>query len=100
MAFGDQDLVAAFQGPGTVPIVLGSSSTRGFLDTEHADVLDASGHYTTQARRTTILIQTGSLLGLAVGSVLEVGEDGKEYEVRGSNELDDGVVTELIVVAV
>lgn len=104
MAFGDEDVAAAFRGPGTVPVFFGAVSTRGFLDVETADVLDAGGAFQTQVRRTTLLVMTDSLPGLVVDNVIEIGDEDSdertEYQVRGLNPLDDEATTELVVVKV
>lgn len=96
MTFGDEDLKSALSGVGTVPVIFGAVSTRGYLDIEHEDVFDPGGVLRSQVKRITLLVQDGTLPDVTTDSLLTVDE--VDYRVRQSDVVDDGKMLLLTLV--
>lgn len=79
----------------SVPVVYGAQNTSGIVDI--ADHLVPDGNFgQTQIRATTLTIKTGSLTSLVDDSAITV--DGRSYKLRLPSEIDDGLVTVLMIV--
>lgn len=76
----------------TVPVSIGSSSTRGWFDWKDTTAQDSSG-FDVFIRQRTVTIRTGTLTGLVNGVAITV--DGTSYRVHDINHDSDGNVTQV-----
>lgn len=92
MAFGDTDIPYLFADMG-VTVVMGAYSTKGFIDTAD-ELVTEGGAPGAIGKMIAVTIKTGSLSGLAVGSIITV--DGTYYTVRERLQIDDGTLTRIL----
>lgn len=93
MALGDNDL-DVFLADG-VEVTMGSETTMGQLDDVEDLVLEGEGARVASVGGTIgVLIATGSLPGLAVGS--EITVDGQDLEVVFRRRIHEGHFTQLL----
>jgi hypothetical protein len=95
--FGDRELRAALQGPGTVQVTIGADSFQAFRDEESADVLTAGGEYTAQTVRRSVVAFTAEIPASVVVDA-DVVIDGVDAKVRQVVPMDDGAVSRIIYV--
>lgn len=93
--FGAGDVQALMADFG-VPVIHSGTSTLGLVDRSDEEILQAEGTGAGQIGRfTVVLIQTGTLPGLAPKQALTV--DGEAFMVASLRVLEDSELTRLVV---
>ena len=87
-----QELLAATGGHDLKLASLGSGTTKGLVDTVDESLV-SDGSSDLQGTTTTVTIETGSLVGLQVGSELIDLTDNVHYRVMRFGQIDDGALT-------
>lgn len=93
--FGAGDVPALLRTLG-LPIVVGTTTTRGLVDRRGREVLSNEGMAGVGVTDTIVLIETSALPGAAVGAYVTV--NGDTMLISGMRKIEDGVLTELICV--
>src|SRR5574343_506835 len=95
MSFLDDDINTMLSGLDSKTITFGSYTTVGYVDSREEVVLQQDGRGGANSSIQEILIKTGELVGLKIGSTITV--DGVSKTVRDRLKIDDGMLTKVLV---
>lgn len=78
-----------------VDVVLGATTVKGLVDDGEELMLEGEASVALQQGQKSVIVQTGALPGLQVGSAVTV--DGQSHTVRERRKIGDGALTRLLV---